>query len=123
MDHEIGRPDITTEVSMLAATMASPREGNLCAVFYLFSYLKNKHNASWIYDPSYPRIEANAFKSDEDWRLLYAKVNEAILPSAPFPRGRSVMIRIYVNAFHAGKMVTRGSRIGLVQFSNNAVVN
>jgi hypothetical protein len=63
---EMGRRDITTEVSMLAAYIAAPREGHLNAVFHVFAYLKNKHNASLIYDPSYPWIEANEFKSDEE---------------------------------------------------------
>jgi hypothetical protein len=42
---EMGRLDITTEVSMLAAQMAAPREGHLTAVFHVFVYLKSKHNA------------------------------------------------------------------------------
>jgi hypothetical protein len=51
---DIGRLDITTEVSMLAAHMAAPKEGHLTAVIYVFAYLKNKHNARLIYDISYP---------------------------------------------------------------------
>jgi hypothetical protein len=62
----MGRLDITTEVSMLAAHMEAPREGNLTAVFHVFAYLKNKHNARLIYDPSYPRIETSDFKNYED---------------------------------------------------------
>jgi hypothetical protein len=50
---EMGRLDVTTEVSMLATHMAAPREGHLDVVFRVFSYLKNKHNARLIYDPSY----------------------------------------------------------------------
>jgi hypothetical protein len=120
---EMGKLDITTEVSMLAAHMAAPREGHLTAVFHVFAYLKNKHNAKLIYDPSYPQIETNDFKNDEDWKAFYGEVKEAIPPNAPPARGRSVMIRIYVDADHAGNMVTRRSRTGYVQFVNNAVVN
>jgi hypothetical protein len=36
---KMGRLYITTEVSMLAAHMAAPREGNLDAVFRVFEYL------------------------------------------------------------------------------------
>jgi hypothetical protein len=51
---KMGRLDITTELIMLAAHMAAPRVGHLNAVFHVFAYLKNKHNARLIYDPSYP---------------------------------------------------------------------
>jgi hypothetical protein len=64
----MGRLDIATEVSMLAAHMAAPREGHLAAVFHVFAYLKNKHNARLIYDPGYPRIETSEFKNDEYWK-------------------------------------------------------
>jgi hypothetical protein len=120
---EMGRLDITTEVSMLVAHMAAPREGHLTAVIHVFAYLKNKHNARLIYDPSYPQIETSDFKNEEDWKAFYSKVKEAIPPNDPPARGSSVLIRIYVDADHAGNMVTRRSRTGYVQFVNNAVVN
>jgi hypothetical protein len=88
----MGRLDITIEVSMLAVHMANLREGHLNAVFHVFAYLENKHNASLIHDPRYPRIEANAFRNDEDWRAFYGEVKEAMPPSAQPPRGCSVMI-------------------------------
>jgi hypothetical protein len=77
---------------MLAAQMASPRERHLTEVFYVFAYLKNKHNARLIYDPSYHQIETNDFKSDGDCTGFYSEVKEAIPPNAPSLRGRSVMI-------------------------------
>jgi hypothetical protein len=70
---EMGRLDITTEVRMLAAHMSAPREGHL-ALFHVFAYLKNKHNAMLIYDPSCPQIETSYFKNDEDWKAFYAEV-------------------------------------------------
>ena len=90
---EMGRLDITTEVSMLAAHMAAPREGHLRAVYQVFAYLKNKHNARLIYDPTYPRIDRSQFKSDESWETFYGDVKEAIPPNAPAPRGRSVILQ------------------------------
>jgi hypothetical protein len=89
---EMGRLDITTEVSMLAAHVADPREGHLNAVLHVFAYLKNKHNPRLIYDPSFTRIEAYAFKTDKDWRAFYGKVKEVIPPNAPPPRGRSMAL-------------------------------
>jgi len=42
---ELGRLDIMTEVSMLSAHNAMPREGHLEAVYYIFSYLKGHKNS------------------------------------------------------------------------------
>jgi hypothetical protein len=41
---ELGRMDIATEVSMLAAHNALPREGHLASVFRIHSHLKKKRN-------------------------------------------------------------------------------
>jgi hypothetical protein len=61
---EIGRIDITTEVSMLAAHIAMPREGHLDAVLRIFAYLKRKHNSRLILDPTYPQIDFKEFQTD-----------------------------------------------------------
>jgi hypothetical protein len=50
-------------------------------------------------------------------------VREAIPTNAPIPRGKSVVMRLFVDADHAGNMLTRRSRTGYVQLINNAVVN
>ena len=46
-----------------------------------------------------------------------------IPPNAPEPRGLPVVIRIYVDADHAGEQLTRRSRTGYVMFLNSAPVN
>jgi hypothetical protein len=51
---ELGRIDITTEVSMLAAHKTLPRRGHLDAVYQIYSYLKTKTNAQLVLDPTYP---------------------------------------------------------------------
>jgi hypothetical protein len=63
---ELGRVDIITEVSTLASHMALPREGHLEALFHLFGYLKRKHNARLVLDPTYPDIDEDDFK-ECDW--------------------------------------------------------
>jgi len=120
---ECGRLDITTEVSMLAAHMAMPRIGHLHAAFRVFAYLKLKHNARLIFDPTYPNINFDTFKDKEDWIPFYGDVKEAIPPNAPEPRGRSVILRTYVDSDHAGNLVTRRSRTGYVQMINMSVIN
>jgi hypothetical protein len=58
---ELGRVDIITEFSKLASHMASPREGHLEAMFHEFAYLKCKHNARLVFDPTYPEINYSNF--------------------------------------------------------------
>ena len=66
---ELGRIDITTEVS--ESFLAMPREGHLDAVFHLFYYLKKRHNAWVVFDPSYPTIDMTSFK-ESDWSSFYS---------------------------------------------------
>jgi hypothetical protein len=119
---EIGRIDITTEVSMLAACMAMPRQGHLFAVFRVFAYLKKKHNSRLVFDPTYPKIDYSKFKDKEEWSNFYGDVKEAIPTNAPKSRGKSVVLRVYVDSDHAGDQVTRRSRTGFIQMVNMATV-
>jgi hypothetical protein len=120
---EVGRIDITTEVSMLAAHMAMPRIGHLYAVFRVFAYLKAKHNARLIFDPTYPSINHHKFKENLDWTPFYGNVREAIPPNAPKPQGKPVVLRCFVDSDHAGNLVTRRLRTGYVQMVNMAIIN
>jgi hypothetical protein len=58
----------------------------------MFAYLKKKHNSRMVFDPIYPFVDEERFKSDEDWKVLYGDVEEAIPPNAPEPRGNEVVI-------------------------------
>ena len=62
--------------------MVLPREGHIDAVFYIFAYLKRKHNTRPILDPSYPDIGTSVFH-DYDWRQYYHDVKEPLLLDAP----------------------------------------
>jgi hypothetical protein len=120
---ELGRIDIVTEVSKLAAHMALPREGHLEAVFHVFAYLKCKHNARMVFDPCYPDIDINDFKTDVDWTEFYGNVEEPIPLDAPVPRGKAVDIRLYVDADFAGDKSTRRSRSGFIMYLNSAPIS
>jgi hypothetical protein len=119
---ELGRIDLITGASMLAAHMAMPREGHLIAVLRVFSYLKKHHNARIAFDPTYPEIDYSKFER-RDWRRFYNNVIEPIPPNAPKPLGKLVVIRFYVDADHAGDQITRRSRTGFIMFINSAVIN
>ena len=51
---EVGRVEITMEVSMLSSHLALPRAGHLIGAFHIFAYLEKKHNARIVFDPMYP---------------------------------------------------------------------
>ena len=118
---ELGRVDIITEVSMLSSYLAAPRQGHMEAVYNIFGYLKRKHNAVLVFDPSYPDIDESNFKTC-NWKDFYGEVKEAIPPNAPEPRGKGVDLRLFVDSSHADDVNTRRSRSGHFLFVNGALV-
>ena len=58
---ELGRVDVVAEASKLASHMALPREGHLETLFYVFAYLKNKHNSRLVFDPTCPDVDTSVF--------------------------------------------------------------
>ena len=116
---ELGRIDITTEVSMLAAFCAAPRQGHLDAVMHIFAYL-NKHTRSRIvFDPSYVDHE---LQEQPDWSDFYKGMKEQIPLDAPEPRGLPVQMTTFADSDHAGDKVTRRSRTGVLIFCNRAPI-
>ena len=49
---ELGRIDIATKVSMLAAFSACPRKGHLEGILHLYGYLKKNPRSKLVFDPS-----------------------------------------------------------------------
>jgi hypothetical protein len=71
------------------------------AVFHVFAYLKTRHNARMVFDPTYPVIDQGTFP-EYDWKDFYGEVQEPIPIDMPEPRGKEVDIRLFVDADHAG---------------------
>ena len=89
---ELGRIDITCEVSMVSSYTAMPREGHLDHVIYMFSYLKAHHNSRLVLDPTYPDIDMDQFKR-HNWKQFYGDVKELIPKNAPRSLGKEFLIR------------------------------
>jgi hypothetical protein len=103
------------EVSMLATYSASPRTGHFSAMLHIYSYL-NQHNRSKIvFDDSYIEIEE---EQKQDWGGFYPNAKEILPPNMPEPRGRVMQMTAYVDADHAGDLVSRRSRTGVLIYLN-----
>ena len=128
---ELGRVDICCEVSMLSSCLALPREGHLQQLLHMFSYLEKKHNTEMVFDPSVPHIDQSMFPC-QDWsNTVYAtadclnsegKMEERLPEDLPKAHGRGFVMRVFVDSDHAGDTVTRRSRIGFLEYLNNALV-
>ena len=118
---ELGRFDITTEMSMLSSNLTLPRQGHMEQVFHVFSYLAIRHNTVMVFDPSYPEFDESRFVK-HDWGNFYGKVKETIPPNAPLARGKEVVIRCFVDADHAGDKLTRRSYTGIITYMNMAPI-
>jgi hypothetical protein len=59
-----------------------------------------------------PQINELVFKSNADWRDFYEDVTEELPPNMPEPRGQPVVGSCFVDANHAGNLITRRSHTG-----------
>ena len=125
---EIGRLDIITEVSVLSQHQCSPREGHLDAVYRIFWYLKcslkKKQEGRIVFDATQPIVDESLFNSSDTkyWDDFYPDAEEAIPPNMIPPRGHSVQLACYVDADHAGNLMTRRSHSGILLYINNTPV-
>ena len=120
---ELGRLDVMLEVSLLSQYQASPRVGHLDALYHIFAYLRGHPNMGRIaYDHKEPKVDYRAFNETADWTSFYGEVEEEMPPKMPEPLGRSVSIHAFVDANHAGNVVTRRSHSGIIIYVNNAPI-
>ena len=119
---ELGRTDIITAVSMLASHQVMPREGHLEACYHIFAYLRKHPTLSIIMHPSRPKVRQDHFVESVNRSDFYEDCAEEIPDDAPEPFGISVKITAFVDANHAGNLVTRRSQTGYIIFVNNAPI-
>ena len=117
---ELGRSEITTETSMMSAFRAAPRQGHLEAVFHMFAYLKSHDRSRIVFDDS--RVEFTDYVESDSWKDFYGDVKEDIPPNAPEPRGEPVQSTAFVDADHAGDLLTRRSRTGVLIYLNRSPI-
>lgn len=119
---ELGRVDITCEVSMLSSHLALPRVGHLQQLFHIFAYLKKSHNTEMVFDPSEMDIGLEGFV-EHDWSASeFGNVTEELPRNAPDPRGMGFTITAFVDSDHAGDVLTRRSRTGFLVYLNSSPI-
>ena len=119
---ELGRVDLTCEVSMMSSHMAMPREGHLSQLLHIFAYLKKCHNSELVFDPSDREFDRNSFM-EQDWESSeHGSLKEELPLGAPSPKGMGFTMTAYVDSDHAGDVISRRSRTGFIIYLNNAPV-
>jgi hypothetical protein len=76
------------------------------AVYHIFAYLNKHEKSSNVFDPADPYFDPVAFQ-EVDWSELYGDMAKELPPKMPKPLGNSVNIKCFVDANHAGNIVSR----------------
>jgi hypothetical protein len=118
---ELGRIDIYYEVSILSQYLALPRYGHLETVYHIFAYLMKHEKSRIVFDPREPIIEESQFV-EQDWSDFYGDVQEELPIKMPEPLGYPVTMSVFVDANHAGNVVTRRSHTGILIFLQSTPV-
>jgi hypothetical protein len=61
-------------------------------------------------------------RGGSSWSDFYGDEQEAIPPNAPVPLGESVQMTVFVDADHAGNLLTRRSRTGVLVYLNRSPI-
>jgi hypothetical protein len=117
---ELGRLDIALETAVMSQYSAAPRVGHIEAVYHIFAYLAVNPCGKIVLDPTTPQLDEDSFQHDVDWEPFYGKIEEEEPLDAPFPLGLPVNIACFVDANHAGNVITRRSHTGIILFIQNA---
>jgi hypothetical protein len=121
---ELGCVDIDVEVSMMSSHLALPREGHLKELYHIFAYLKAHPNAEMVFDPTPVEIDMSLFER-QDWLYStygYESLKEELPLDMPVPHGKLMTMRVFVDADHAGDLITRHSKTGFIVFLNDAPI-
>ena len=125
---ELGRIDIHVEVSCLSQHLCAPREGHMQAAFKIFRYLQKnlpKNPGRLAFDPTMELEDEKIFEGSsnkEDWQDFYPDAEEAMPSNMLEPLGKTVHVRVWVDANHAGNLANRRSHSGILVYVNNALI-
>jgi hypothetical protein len=119
---ELGRIDIALETAIMSQYSASPREGHIEAVYHIFAYLATHPSGTIVFDATTPILDEDSFHHDADWKPFYGNVQEEQPSDMPYALGLPVSMACFVDANHAGNVLTRRSHTGIIIFIQNAPI-
>jgi hypothetical protein len=90
-------------------------------VYHIFAFLNKHEKSSIVFDPANPCFHPAAFQ-EVDWSGFYGDVAEEVLPKMPKPLGNSVNITCFVDAYHAGNVVTHHSHTRILIYLQNTSI-
>lgn len=102
---ELGQVNIYMEISILLQHLALPHAGHLKAIYHIFLYLHHHRWSCIVFDDYKPMKDESEFE-EVDWWNIYGEVAEELLQHMPKARGTRMKIYCFVDANHAGNVVT-----------------
>ncbi len=108
-------------MSMLLRYVVSPREGHLQQLYHVFAYLKHHTRSTMVFDDTEPVFDERRFR-EVDWSEFYPEASDPIPPNMPEARGNVVSTSCFVDADHAGCMLTRRLHTGVILFVNRVLI-
>jgi hypothetical protein len=90
---------------VLLQYLASPRVSHFKTLDHIFAYLHKHNKSSIVFDPADPIVDPIDF-IEQDWSEFNGNVEEEMPPKMPEPLGSPVTISAFVDANHAGNVVT-----------------
>jgi hypothetical protein len=91
-------------------------------LYTTFSPICKKHDkSSIIFDPTDP-LPLTPTATKPDWSSFYTDLEEELLPQMPEPLGNPVNMYTFVDAKHAGNVVTCRSHTGILMFVQNSPI-
>ena len=103
--------------------LASPRLVHLEGLYHVFKYIRNQDMSRVVFDKFQPKFDENAFVLETmERKEFYGDIEEEIPPRISDPLGKSVHTTCFVNANHAGNVVTLIFQTGVLVYAINAPI-
>ncbi len=121
---ELGRVDIDVEVSMMSSHLALPWAGHLIEIYHICAYLKAHSNTEMVFAPTPVTPDMTLFEQ-QDWSYSpygCEGLSEESPSNMPKSLGPSMTMWVFVDADHAGDLITQRSQTGFIVFLNGAPI-
>jgi hypothetical protein len=121
---ELGRVDTGVEVSTMSSHLALPWVGHLKELYHIFTYLKAHSNTEMVFNPVPVALDMNLFEQQDWLHLPYGceGLTKELPDNMPKPCGPSMTMQVFVDADHAGDLLTWRSWTGFIIFLNEASI-